>query len=118
MFATPAFAQTAAGAAPAGGGPMDLVMQVAPLILLAVAGYFLLLRPQSQRMKAQQAKLSGIKRSDTVVLTSGMIGLVTRVEDTELTVEIAKGVEVKVVKAMVADVRVKGAPVAANDTKR
>ncbi len=118
MFATPAYAQAAAGAAPAGGGPMDLVVQIAPLILLAVAGYFLLLRPQSQRMKAQQAKIGGIKRGDTVVLTSGVIGQVTRVEDTELAIDIAKGVEVKVVKSMVADVRVKGTPVAANDVKR
>ena len=46
-----------------------------------------------------------------------MIGKVVRVEDSEVGLEVATGVTVKVVKAMIADVRVRGAPAAANDTK-
>ena len=64
-----------------------------------------------------QALITGIKRGDTVVLSNGMIGKVARVEDTEVGVEIATGVTVKVVKAMISDVRTRGEPAAANDTK-
>lgn len=116
MFATAAYAQTAApGGAPA-GGPMDGLIQFAPLILLLVVGYFFLIRPQQQRLKAHQATVAGIKRGDTVVMTSGIIGKVTRVEDAEILVEIAANTQVRVVKTMVSEVRAR-AEIAANDAK-
>ncbi len=116
MFATPAFAQAASGA-PSGGGPQDLLIQLALPAMLLVVFYFLMIRPQQQRAKQQQEKLGGIQRGDTVVLNSGVIGKVARVDDSELSIEIASGVEVKVVKSMVADVRNKNTPVPANDGK-
>jgi len=79
--------------------------------------YFLILRPQTQRAKAHQALVAAIKRGDTVVLSSGMIGKVVRVEDAEVGVEIAQGVTVKVVKTTITEVRSRGAPAAANDAK-
>ncbi len=115
MFATPAYAQ-AAGAA-AGGGTQAMLIQFLPLVALVVLFYFLMIRPQQQRAKQHQATLAAIKRGDTVVLSSGMIGKVVRVEDSEVGLEVATGVTVKVVKTMIADVRVRGAPAAANDTK-
>jgi len=117
FFATPAFAQAATGAA-GGNGPMDALLQFSFIPIMLIVAYFLLFRPQQQRAKQQQEKLGGIKRGDTVVLNSGVIGQVTRLDDNEVSVEIAKGVEVKVVKAMVADVRTKGGPAAANDAKK
>jgi len=115
MFATPAFAQ-AAGAAGA-ANPMDMVMQFLPLIALVVLFYFLMIRPQQRRMKQHQELISNLKRNDTVVLNSGVIGKVVRVEDKEIGVEIAQGVTIKVVKAMVSEVRTRGEPAAANDPK-
>lgn len=117
MFATPAMAQTAAAAGAPMGGPQDFFLQIAPILLLLVLFYFLLIRPQQKRAKEHQALITGIKRGDTVVLSNGMIGKVARVEDTEVGVEIATGVTVKVVKAMISDVRTRGEPAAANDTK-
>lgn len=118
MFATPAYAQAATGAAAApAGGIQELLLQFAPLLLIMVMGYFVLWRPQQERAKRHQQQIGGIKRGDTVVLSSGLIAQVTRVEDKELVVEIAPKVEARVVKAMVADVRVKGAPAPANDAK-
>lgn len=117
MFATPAMAQTAAAAGTPMGGPQDFLMQIAPILLLLVLFYFLLIRPQQKRAKEHQALITGIKRGDTVVLSNGMIGKVARVEDTEVGVEIATGVTVKVVKSMISDVRMRGEPAAANDTK-
>ena len=115
MFATPAFAQTAGAAA--GAGPSAMLIQILPLVGLVVLFYFLMIRPQQQRMKAHQAMIAAVKRNDTVVLNSGVIGKVVRVEDDEIGVEIAQGVNVKVRKAMVSEVVVKGAPAPANDSK-
>ena len=84
-------------------------------ILLIVLFYFLMIRPQQRRMKMHQEMLGKLKRGDSVVLSSGMIGKVVRVEDTEVGLEIASGVTVKVVKAMISDVRSRGEPAAAND---
>lgn len=115
MFATPAYAQAAGGAAAA--GPEAMLIQFLPLIALVALFYFLMIRPQQKRMKQHQQMLAALKRGDTVVLSSGMIGKIVRVEDKEVGVEIATGVTVKVVKSMVADVRAKGEPAAANDAK-
>ncbi len=95
---------------------MELVLQFAPIVLMIVAAYFLLLRPQMKRAKEHQTMIGAVKRGDTVVMSSGMIGKVTRVENDEVMVEIAQGVNVRVVKAMIADVRNRTA-IAANDAK-
>ncbi|MDB5465897.1 MAG: preprotein translocase, YajC subunit, partial [Phenylobacterium sp.] len=102
MFATPAFAQ-AAGAATT-GGPQDMIMQFLPLIGLVVLFYFLMIRPQQRRAKQHQTMLAALKRGDTVVLSSGVLGKIVRVEDKEVGVEIATGVTVKVRKGMIAEV--------------
>lgn len=115
MFATPAYAQAAGGAA--AGGPEAMLLQFLPLIALVVLFYFLMIRPQQRRMKQHQAMLAALKRGDTVVLSSGMIGKIVRVEDKEVGVEIATGVTVKVVKGMISDVRARGEPAPANDSK-
>ncbi|MDO1558257.1 preprotein translocase subunit YajC [Brevundimonas sp. 2R-24] len=113
MFAT-AYAQTA-GAAPAESGMMAMLVNIAPLLLLVVFAYFLLIRPQQQRMKKHQAMIAAMKRGDTVVLSNGMIGKITRIEDAEAMVEVSQGVNVRVVRSMIAEVRGKGVP--ANDAK-
>jgi len=77
--------------------------------------YFLILRPQNQRMKKHRALLESIQRNDTIVTNGGLIGKVKKVSDDELTVAFGTS-EVKVVKSMIADVRNKTAP--ANDTAK
>ncbi|MEH6663675.1 MAG: preprotein translocase subunit YajC [Brevundimonas sp.] len=114
MFATPAFASTAGAAA--GGGLVATLMQFLPFVLIFVLFWFLLIRPQQKRVKEHQVMVAGLKRGDTVVLSNGMIGKVTRVEDAEAMVEIAQGVNVRVVKSMVAEVRNR-TEIAANDKK-
>lgn len=100
---------------PSAGGGSNIFIQLAPLILLFVLFYFMLIRPQQKRAKAHQAMVAGVKRGDSVVLSSGMLGKVVRVEDAEVGVEIAQGVTVKVIKTMITEVRAKGQPVSAND---
>jgi len=115
MFVTPAYAQAAGAAAPA-GGMTDIFIQMMPILLLVVIFWFLIFRPQQKRLKAQQAMLSAIRRGDTIVTTGGIVGKVTKAVDGEdLEVEIATGVKVKLVRGMIADVRSKAEPV--NDNK-
>ena len=120
LASTPAFAQAAGGAAPSASSPEGLqamALQFGPIVVMIVLFYFLMIRPQQQRAKEHAAKLAAVKRGDTVVMTSGMLGKVVRVEDSEIGVEIAQGVTVKVIKSMIADIRTKGEPAPANDAK-
>ena len=76
-----------------------------------------MIRPQQKRAKEHQAMLGALKRGDTVVMSSGIVGKVSKVEDAEVTVEIAPTVNVKVVKSMILEVRTRGEPAPANDAK-
>ncbi|MES2835023.1 MAG: preprotein translocase subunit YajC [Pseudomonadota bacterium] len=100
----------------ADGGLMSAIMTFLPFIAIFVLFYFLLIRPQQKRAKEHAALIAAVKRGDTVVLSNGMIGKVTRVENEEAMVEIAQGVNVRVVKALIAEVRNRTA-IAANDAK-
>src|SRR5260370_17650326 len=87
MFISPAWAQAA------GGGGTDFIVQLFPLVLIFVVFYFLLIRPQQAKAKAQREMLGGVKRGDRVVTGGGIIGLVTKViSDSELHVQLAVGV--------------------------
>ena len=86
-LAPSALAQEAA----AGGGLMQSLIMFVPLILIF---YFLLIRPQQQRQKKHREMIEAVKKGDTVVTAGGLIGKVTRVADTEVTVELADGVRV------------------------
>ncbi len=109
MLISPAYAQAA------GAPANDIFVSMMPLLLIFVVFYFLLIRPQQRRMKAHKEMIGAVKRGDTVVLSSGIVGKVTAVGDTEATVEIAPNTPVKVVKGMIGEVRVRGEPAAAND---
>jgi preprotein translocase subunit YajC len=113
MLITPAFAQTAAPAGP------DMFMTLLPFVLIFIIMWFLIIRPQRTQMKKREEMLKTIRRNDTIVTGGGVIAKVTKVVDgdAEIEVEIAQGVKVKVLRSMVADVRAKGEPVAANDQK-
>lgn len=98
----------------AGGGLLGQLIFFVPLILIF---YFLLIRPANQRQKRHKAMIEGVARGDTIITSGGLIGKVVKVTDQELSVDLAEGVRVRVVKAMIADVRGKNEPVAANDSK-
>jgi preprotein translocase subunit YajC len=97
--------------------PNSLIQLIGLPLMIGGLFYIMIWRPQQKRMKDHAAMLGAVKRGDNVVLNSGMIGKVVRVEDKEVGLEIAQGVTVKVVKSMIAEVRGKGDPVIANDAK-
>ena len=104
MIITPAFAQAAGGAA-AQTSPMAGFVGIAPFILVFVAFYFLMIRPQQKRMKTLQASISSMKKNDTVVTAGGLVGKVVSVDDVYANIEIAPTVKVKVVKATIVEVQ-------------
>jgi preprotein translocase subunit YajC len=104
MFISPAFAQGF-------GGSSDMLVQLVPILLMFVIFYFLLIRPQQSKAKQHREMVQNIRRGDTVVTQGGIIGKVTKVkDDNEIEVEIADNTRVRVIKATVAEVRVKGEP--------
>lgn len=110
MFITPAYAQAAGGAA--GGG---FIGSLAPLILIFVIFYFLLIRPQQKRAKEHRAMVDTLSRGDRIVTAGGILGKVTKVkEGEEIEVEIAEGVRVKVYRSTISTVLAKTEPAANN----
>jgi len=107
MFATPAYAQDA--------GAAGAFMQFVPLILIFAIMYFLLIRPQQKKMKEHQKMVSELRRGDQVVTSGGLIGKVSKVkDDSELEVELAEGVKVRVVRNTISQVMSKTEPVKAD----
>ncbi|WP_242139480.1 MULTISPECIES: preprotein translocase subunit YajC [unclassified Sphingomonas] len=103
MFATPAFAQTT-GAATGPDGFLSLLVNFGPLLLVFVAFYFMILRPQQLRARNQASAINAVKKGDSVVTAGGIVGKVTKVEDRFVEVEIAPTTRVRVVKATLAEV--------------
>ncbi|WP_068317624.1 preprotein translocase subunit YajC [Polycladidibacter hongkongensis] len=106
MLITPAFAQSAGAA-----GAPGMIMQFMPFILIFVIMWFLIIRPQRQRMKAHQEMINNVRRGDTIVTSGGLIGKVAKVvDDGEVQVDVAEGVRVRIARAMIQEVRAKGEP--------
>lgn len=105
MFASPAFAS--AGAAPTGAAAF--FVSVAPLVLIFIIFYFLLIRPQQRRLKQHRDMIAAVKKNDVAVTGGGVIGKVVKVDENEVELEIAQGTRIRVVKGMLSDVRAHGA---------
>jgi preprotein translocase subunit YajC len=109
MFISEAYAQ-AAGAATDGTG---MIMQFAPLVLIFIVFWFLMIRPQQKRMKEHRALVSAAKRGDRVVTNGGILGTITKAVEgeTEVELEIASGVKVRVLRSAIQDVLNRATPV-------
>ena len=112
MLISPAYAQGLGGLDP------NTLMQFAPLVLIFVVFYFLLIRPQQQKAKEHKTMLSQLRRGDRVVTGGGIIGTVTKVVDDEaVMVEIAENIRVRVLRGTITAVLAKTAPVSAKGDK-
>ena len=91
---------------------MQGIESLIPLILIFGIMYFLLIRPQQKKLKDHQAMVAALRRGDQIVTQGGVIGKVTKVKDTEseVEVEISKGVTVRVVRSTIATVMNKTEP--------
>ena len=85
-----------------------------PMVGILGIFYFIVWRPQQAQAKKLREAVEGMRRGDTVVLNSGIIGKIAKApqkEDAEVTVEIAENVTIRVLRAAVAEVRAKNQPV-------
>jgi len=80
------------------------IVALAPILLLVVAFYFLLIRPQKMRQRQQAATISALGPGAQIMTTAGLIGTVFAVAEEEVSVEIAPGVVVRMVPAAIAKV--------------
>ncbi len=104
MFISPAYAQL--------GGAGDSFGMFVPLILIFVVFYFLMIRPQQKKQKSHREMIGALRRGDRIVTNGGLIGSINRVaNDSELIVEVASGVKVRVLRSMVAELLSKPQPV-------
>ncbi|AZV21704.1 MULTISPECIES: preprotein translocase subunit YajC [Mesorhizobium] len=112
MFVTPAYAQ-GVGASP------DMFISILPFVLIFVIMYFLIIRPQRTQLKKRGEMLAAVRRGDTVVTGGGFVGKVTKViDDNELEIDLGNGLKVTALRSTIADVRVKGEPVANQNAKK
>jgi preprotein translocase subunit YajC len=109
MFVTPAYAQAGAP------GGADMLVQFLPFVLIFVIMYFLIIRPQRLKAKRHQEMIANVRRGDTIVTSGGLIGKVAKVVDeSEIQLDLADNVRVRVARGMIAEVRAKGEPVKEN----
>ncbi|HTV34623.1 MAG TPA: preprotein translocase subunit YajC [Methylocella sp.] len=91
---------------------MDIFVQVTPFAIIFVIAYLLVIRPQRKKAKQHEDMLKNTRKGDSVVTTGGLIGKVTRVvDDSELELEIAPNVKVRILRANISNVRSKTEPV-------
>jgi preprotein translocase subunit YajC len=107
----PAWAQAGPGGAP------PAIMQFAPLVLIFVVFYFLLIRPQQQKAKEHRTMLANLKRNDEVITSGGLYGKVVTLNDKIVTLEIAPNVRVRVDRPQIASLAHAGQPEENKDTK-
>ncbi len=79
---------------------------IIPMVLIFIVFYFLLIRPQEKRRKQQESLIGSVKKGEEVLTTSGIFGIVNKINDADHTVEveIAKGITVKFLKTAIADI--------------
>ena len=105
MFISSAFAQSAPAAA---GGAESSLLSLAPLVLMFVVLYFIMIRPQMKKQKEHKAMIEALAKGDEVVIAGGILGKVTKLGESFLNIEVANGVEVQVQRPSVVQVLPKG----------
>lgn len=77
------------------------VTTLAPILLIGVVFYFLIMRPARARQKKQAELLNSVAPGERIMTTSGIYGTILTVDDDDLTVEIAPGVVITIIKAAI-----------------
>lgn len=100
MLISPAFAQAAGGDAGWAG--------LLPIVLMFVLLYFMMIRPQMKRAKEHKTMTDALQKGDEVVTSGGLLGKITKIGDSYITLEIAAGIEINVQRPAVQTLLPKG----------
>ena len=85
----------------------DILIQIMPLILIFLVFYFLIIRPQQNKIKEHKAMVNSIKKGDEVVTQGGLIGKISKVSEHEVTIDFGDNVSIKAIKSTLASVKSK-----------
>lgn len=101
----------------AGGSPFGTL---AFLVALVAIMYFIMIRPQQKQLKEHRALLGSLKKGDEVVTSGGMLGKIHLVDERTVTLEVASGVRVRVLKSSISakGTVAEGAPAPAAEEKK
>jgi preprotein translocase subunit YajC len=108
VFITSAFAQTAPAAAATGSDMQSTLMGMLPLVLMFVVLYFVMIRPQMKKQKEHKTMIDALAKGDEVVTAGGMLGKVSKLGDSLVTLEVSSGVDIQVQRSAVVQVLPKG----------
>jgi len=109
VFISSAFAQTAPVAAEGGGDMLSSLTGMLPLVLMFVVLYFVMIRPQMKKQKEHRTMIDAIAKGDEVATAGGLLGKITKLGESYLTLEVAAGVEVQLQRSAIIQVLPKGA---------
>ncbi len=114
MFINNAFAQAPAGATSGG----DLFSLLVPFALIFVVMYFLIIRPQSKRMKMHKELISSLRRGDIVVTSGGLVGKIHRVvDDSDVIIELTENIRITHQRQMIVEIRAKTETLPSDDNE-
>ncbi|MAF93010.1 MAG: preprotein translocase subunit YajC [Bdellovibrionota bacterium] len=97
MFVSTAYAQAAEAVA-----KPSMIESLLPMLAIFVIFYFLLIRPQTKKAKQHQEMLDQVKRGEEIITASGIVGKIDGMNDQFVTLEIANGVKIKMLKRQIA----------------
>lgn len=103
MLISPAFAQASGGITGEGG-----LVTLLPIVLMFVLLYFIMIRPQVKRQKEHRTMVDGLQKGDEVVTSGGLVGKITELGETYVSLEVAANTEISVQKAAVQTLLPKG----------
>ena len=84
------------------------LMSMLPLVLMFVVLYFVMIRPQMKKQKEHRAMVDALAKGDEIATIGGILGKVTKLGDSHLSLEIASGVEVQIQRGAVVQILPKG----------
>lgn len=102
MFISQAWAQSAGG--PQGGGIESILL----IVLMFGVLYFLMIRPQMKRAKEHKSMIEALQKGDEVVSAGGILGRITKINESYVSLEVANGVEMQFQRSAVSVVLPKG----------
>lgn len=102
MIISPAYAQ--AGPGGSDGGISTIIM----FVVMGMFMYFLIFRPQAKKQKQHREMVDALQKGDEVIAAGGLVGKVTEVNDTYITMEVAAGTEIRAQKFSVQTLLPKG----------
>ena len=83
-------------------------MSMLPLVLMFVVLYFVMIRPQMKKTKEHRAMIDALAKGDEVATAGGVLGKVSKLSDSYVTLEVAAGVEIQIQRSAVVQVLPKG----------